>query len=487
MPSRARPNVLLVVLDSARADAFEPYGAPPGASPTVARLAERGRAIRDVFATASWTVPSHASLFTGLLPRAAGAQGLPGMAMADTAPALRAHSDRNLAEVLRRAGYDTGAVSANLWISETSGFATGFEDFVSIDSGRQARVNDGAAGRLGWAVEAARARTDDGTAEAGRTLRRWIEDAPDEKPWFRFVNLIECHSPYLPPRPYNHLGPLARIRAAAEARRHLNLTAIWRTCVGGAPVPEAALERMRSLYAAAVRYQDAWLDSILEALARRGVLESTVVIVTADHGENLGEAGLITHALSLDDRLLRVPLVIAGPRAADAPDIRSLAELPRLIAELAAIENHPWPADSLPRGAAVAQLDPPADSADPRTAELLADWGLGEVALRRLTSPQACATDGRWKLLRRGGEELLFDVVADPLEQDPIALGDAGSENGSPPAGSPDAAPLSTLRAALEHPAAQRPDRRPGAPQPEEPSAQEVERLEERMRMLGYL
>src|SRR5207248_3532563 len=124
---------------------------------------------------------------------------------------------------------------------------------------------------------------------------------------------VECHSPYLPPRPYQALSLRERLRAAEEARQHLNLEAIWRICASEFDVPEDVLDRMRRLYAGAVRYVDHWLEGVLGGLERAGILDETLVIITSDHGENFGEGGLITHAFSLDDRLIRVPPTAAGP------------------------------------------------------------------------------------------------------------------------------------------------------------------------------
>jgi len=476
------PNVLLVVLDSARADALEPYGAPAGSTPAIARLARSGVAVRDVFATASWTVPSHGSIFTGMLPRAAGLHGTPGMNPRDVGAALDRLPDRLLPEVLGAAGYRTRAVSANLWVSEQSGFARGFDEFVQIDSGRQAKIDAGdLRSRLSWVVEAARGRVDDGAAEAGQVVDRWIAEPGSGRPFFLFANLVECHSPYLPPRPYGGLGSTTRAWAAIEARRHLNFATILRTCAGGEPIAPGALKRMRRLYTGAIRYLDEWLKHVLGSLERSGRLAETTVIVTSDHGENLGEGGLITHALSLDDRLIRVPLVVAGPGAERLAEIRSLGELPRFIAELAGIESHPWPADNLPEGAAVAQLDPPVEAGDPRAAAAAAEWDLDADAIARLTEPQTCATEGRWKLLRRSGEEVLFDLARDPLELSPrpVAEADGGTE----------AAPIELLREALEHPAALAVAERVPATGGDRAESDPAERrsLEDRMRLLGYL
>src|SRR5437773_1510847 len=154
--SQMRPNVLLVILDAARRDALEPYGAPPGSTPTIAQLAEAGAALPDVYATGCWTVPSHASIFTGLLPRAAGlAQA---RTPSESKPVLDAHRDRLLPEVMRRAGYSTAALSANLWVSRPSGFDTGFDTFVSVDTDRGGRLGDDLRSRARWLSEAARSR-----------------------------------------------------------------------------------------------------------------------------------------------------------------------------------------------------------------------------------------------------------------------------------------------------------------------------------------
>src|SRR5204862_7387218 len=142
-------------------------------------------------------------------------------------------------------GYATGGVSANLWIGETSGFDAGFDRFRSVDSARQSGLHDPSVrARARWALEAARARVDDGAGAARTILRDWSAEVRPGRPFFWFVNLNECHSPYLPPRPYSDVGLLGRLRAAEEARRYLTLVSIWRACAGGLAVPDEALERM---------------------------------------------------------------------------------------------------------------------------------------------------------------------------------------------------------------------------------------------------
>ena len=470
------PNIVLLVFDTARADAFTPYGAPSDATPVVAQLANEGSFADAAYATSCWTLPSHASLFTGALPRAVDLAQAPGGTPHGCAPVLRELRPRLLPAVLREHGYRTEGVSTNLWITDVSGFDTGFDRFESVPSPRQGHmVATTPKGRARWLAEGVLARYDDGARSAEQTLERWLGDRGTE-PFFWFVNLIECHSPYLPPRPYNDLPLPQRLKAASEAPKHLTLDAIWRSCCGGFDVPPDAIERMRHLYAQSIRLLDDWLGRIVERLGDAGVLDDTVVIVTSDHGENLGESELIGHAFSLDDRLTRVPLVARGP-GIDVSGTSSIAQLPALIAEVASIEA-PWSAGDLPSDVGVAQFDPPVEPGDPRIEIALEAWGLGEEAAQVLTTPLTSASDGRWKLLRRGEVEETYDLVADPSEEQPNAV-------------IPDDR-LTVLREALCHPAATaRGTGTHGArtvpSTSSAPDPDEVARIEAQMRQLGYL
>lgn len=470
------PNVLLVIFDAARRDALEPYGAASGSTPAIAQLAARGRALPEVYATGCWTVPSHASIFTGLLPRAAGLSRVASPRSAQ--PILESHRSRMLPEVLRRAGYATGAVSANLWLSEQSGFDVGFDDFVSVDTGRHVGVDGARArrARMRWLAQAARAQVDDGAADAETTLAHWI-GRPRTQPFFWFVNVIECHSPYLPPRPYGGVSPLDRVRAAEDTRLYLNLDATWRACVGGFDVPGETLARMRRLYSASIRYMDDWLSRLLERLDSARLLDDTLLIVASDHGENFGEGGFMAHTMSLDNRLIHVPFVTAGP-GSETMQLNSLASLPRAIAEAIGEENHPW-RDGPPEGVGVAQFDPPInDPDDKRVRDAVARWGLGEEAVKRFTTSLTCAVSGMTKLLLRGEELQVYDLASDPLELNPEPLEQvAGSKE-----------QVTLLKHALDHPAVAvvRPEESPaasgGGPTPEELSD-----IEERMKLLGYM
>jgi arylsulfatase A-like enzyme len=199
------------------------------------------------------------------------------------------------------------------------------------------------------------------------------------------------------------------------------------------------------------------------------------VIVTSDHGENFGEAGLIAHGFSLDQRLIHVPLVMAGPGAISESGPFSLAQLPRVIADAAGLAGHPWSEVALPEEVAVAQYDPMAPPSDARVREFAERWRLDDEAVRRLTAGFTSATDGQLKLVVRDGDELLYDLRSDPGERSPL---DEARANGR----------FDRLRAALEHQSVTAsPSVTSDAPAAPTPSPDELAALERQMRLLGYM
>jgi arylsulfatase A-like enzyme len=468
-----RPNVLLIVLDAARRDAIEPYGAPRGATPAIADLARRGSALPRAYSAASWTLPSHASMFTGMLPRALGLGQAPGGTTEGARRVFEGLSDRLVTTHLRDCGYTTHGVSTNLWASGHVGLDIGFDRFEYFATQRQGRLNgligEGPRATLAWASEGLRSNADDGAASAGRALRDSIETWTG-RPTFWFVNLVECHSPYLPPRPWNDLTAIERLRAGLDAKRHLNFFSICRYVGGNHDISKAALERMRHLYMRAVSYMDQWVADVLEALDNRGILEQTLVIVTSDHGENFGEGGLIAHGFSVDERLIHVPLVSAGPGTPDTGHAFSLTELPAVLADAAQLEDHPWRERALPARVAVAQYDPMATRSDSGMRAFAAKLGLDELGLERLSASFTCVTDGAYKLVLRNGEEFRYDLGSDPNETAPLEI---RGRNGV----------FAELREALEHPAVTA-----RAAQPSTPSSDgELASIERQMKLLGYM
>jgi arylsulfatase A-like enzyme len=476
VPVMSAPNVLLVVFDTARRDTMEPFGAPPGSTPAIADLARRGHAYQHGYANCSWTLPSHASMFTGLLPRHLGLTQSPESGMPGVRAVLQSQRDRLLPAVLSNHGYETRAWVTNLWVSRHAGFDIGFDSLEYVDSGRhqamEVLLGGGPRAKLAWAREGLRSAADDGAREvAGKltaSIRGW-----NGTPTFWFVNLTECHSPYLPPHPWNDLPPWDRARAALDLQRHLNFLSICLYACGRRDISPGAMERMQHLYRRAVSYMDDWLARVLGALEERGILDETLVILTSDHGENFGEQGLLAHGFSLDQRLINVPLVMAGPGTPEPDEVISLAAIPRLVTAATGIAEAPYQPDELPAGVAVGQYDPMAPIESPKISEFAEQHGLSDDELGPICASFTSVTDGRFKLLLRDGKEQFYDLQDDPGEERPLGA---------------TAAEAYRLREALGHPALTDSVVEPvPANDQAAPTQDEVEAIERQMRLLGYM
>lgn len=479
-PKSSYRHVVVVVLDTARADVFEPYGARPDSSPSVAQLARRGWAAPYAIAPSSWTLPSHVGMLFGRSHRRLGLSKNRQAEPQAARPILERNADRYLPRVLQRNGFRTVGASTNLWVQEMAGFHTGFDEWHPLWRSRQPGLaGEGFKTTLRWVREGYQSNHDDGLARVRDIADKWATDAAaNSTPSLLFCNLVECHSPYLPPRPYNDLGPVQRVQAGLEAQRHLGMEAVWRANLAGDIPREATLKRMRHLYARSIRYMDDWLGEFAEKLDALGILDDTLFVITSDHGENLGEGNRFGHSFSLDDTLVRVPLVVAGsghPRP-DGPF--GLTALPRFVVDELGVTDHPYD-EPLPTGSepAVTEVDGVGELDNPKVHEKLAEWGLGDAAAQLMTSNATAASDGRLKLLRRGDSEVVFDLDKDPFEiasLDPAALPATDTEALRRLRAAADTAPLPTGQTALAEAT---------------PAADDLDtdQLAEQMRLLGYL
>jgi len=284
-PADARPNVVVIVLDTVRADALSCYGNTEPLTPHVDAVARDGTRYATTYATCFWTLPSHASLLTGLYPSEAGATSetnhLP-------------EAVETLAERLRRDGYATGAVVRNPWLSVERGFAQGFDVFV--EAWRTTEVPE---------IEAEH-------AAVGAAVEWMAERAREPAPFFLFVNLNLAHLPYTPSdEALQHVA--TREWPPDHVERMRGIESGWGHLTGRLELQASDYELLRELYHAEVWLLDAMVGELDRALHELGVADRTVLVVTSDHGENLGEHGRIDHVLSMYEPTVRVPLVIRGP------------------------------------------------------------------------------------------------------------------------------------------------------------------------------
>lgn len=360
----AGPDIVLVVVDTLRADHVGAWGYPRDTTPHLDRLAAEASRYSEAWSTASWTLPAHASLFTGLAPGEHGAHA--GTARLPAGPPT-------LAERLDARGYRTVGLSANGWVSPGTGLERGFERFVFLG-------DRGFASQLLLPLVFDRPEDLGGRAIVDRALAE--VDAAGDEPVFLFLNLLEAHEPF------GTVPDDWRSRFADEpldptlGRTWLrDMPRSWCTCHKDAGelrcedgLYKADAERVRAVidrYDAGVAYDDHLLGVLREGLEARGRWEDAVVVVTSDHGEHLGEeGGRLGHMVWLTEALLRVPLVVKDPGQAPGlvdttVDLAWLGRWLQARAEgqrlppsgQAAAESHPHPEETLDAWQAIYACD----------------------------------------------------------------------------------------------------------------------------------
>lgn len=286
--SYEQPNIVLIVMDTLRADRLSCYGYDRPTSPQLDRLAQRGVLYERAYSTASWTWPSTASILSGLQPEQHG--------VLDEASCFLSEGLLVLPEALQLRGYSTAAFSANPLIVPSKNFDQGFEFF---DYGRRGMRD---------------------SALIVPSVLDWLEAMAGQR-FFLYLHLADPHSP---------LKPLdeARQRLAADVPRDFSPHAIneWRPRLiageghdaSGAAAPDQIAareerEHLSQLYDACIASGDQWVGQVLDRIESLGLNEKTIIAFTSDHGEELFEHGLLAHGHSLHAELVHVPMILAGP------------------------------------------------------------------------------------------------------------------------------------------------------------------------------
>jgi choline-sulfatase len=350
---RPRPNLLLVTLDTTRADRLGCYGFQLARTPALDRLAAEGVRCADAVSAAPITLPSHSTILTGLYPPAHGVRDNGTFALGDDAVTL--------AERLKRAGYRTQAIVSALVLNRRYNLGQGFDgyddDLWSEDQPKLFLIRS----RPGPKT----------AARAVRWLEGWSEERP-RRPFFLWMHLFDAHQPYTAP----------------------------------------TAERLRSptVYDAEIAVLDRAVGEVLDELRHQGELDDTLVVVTADHGESLGEHGEKTHAIFIYDATVRVPLLLRYPRLLPrgeiyAGPVRSVDVVPTALAALGLPGGEETQGrDLLP---ALRGDEPPPDL--PQYSEsLLAQTGFG-------MSPLFGIRHGGYKWIRAPRPEV-YDLRRDPHE-----------------------------------------------------------------------
>ena len=356
-----------MTLDTTRADHLGCYGYARPTSPNLDALARESLVFTRARSTSSWTLPAHASLFTGKFPKSHGAHYDPEgpLLLADAIEAPRgirarglSADEETLAVALSRSGYATAAVVAGPWLLRGFGLSAGFEHYddegVVDHAGRSAK-------------------------EVSDAARRWLLEERD-RPFFLFLNYFDPHFPYDPPEPHASAFLLP----------------------GATPDPNRR-EQFEALYDGEIRFMDQEIGRLLHFLRDRGLYDETLIVVTSDHGELFGEHGHWGHSGHLFEELVRVPLLWkpSGPTRPGSRDERPV-QLPELFDWIRAAA----------RPGSGGMPEPGVPSRRPQLAEV-----------HPITSDDArggwrALWEGRYKLHESTlGRHKLFDLERDPGER----------------------------------------------------------------------
>ncbi len=312
----SHPNVILIVIDTLRADHVGCYGRSPSPTPNLDALAQRGIRFAQLYSNSPWTIPSMGSLFTSLYPSECALGRVAGDSLEDVwsryvlgiAPGLP-----TLAETFSAAGYATVGLTANMYLGP------GYE--VDLRRGFQ---------RFWGATTPAEETGDILTRRATRFL-----ETPAPEPFLLWLQYMDPHSPYSPPQ-----LPPAAPGSEEERLRQLPMTAYRNQ-----PFSASENKRLVELYDLEVQYADQQVGRLLQLLDQRGLRRRTVVFVTSDHGEEFWEHAGIGHGHSLFDEQLHVPGILLLPSKRDAGIVVerqvSLLDVAPTLAALAAIPIPP--------------------------------------------------------------------------------------------------------------------------------------------------
>ena len=382
--SLRRPrHVLLYLIDTLRADRLRAYDPDTRVrAPGLARFGQGASTFMNARSQENWTKPSVATLLSSLMPWEHTA-----FSDASVVPS----TVRILPEMLHDRGYVTAGFVANGYVSDRFGFERGWDAWRNyIREGRRTRGEVLAADVLSW-----------------------LDARPREQPFFLYVHAIDPHVPYRPPAELVALYDPEAYRGPVDFSR--DATLLERIKTGGLRLDARDRRHLEALYDGEVSYQDAQLSAILDGLRSRGLAEETMVVITADHGEELFDHGSVGHGHSLYDELLHVPLMIRMPGG---------GSLDRVEGSVGLVDVVPTILDALGE-----PIGP--ELSGHSVLPLMRGDGEGAptVSVAGFMEAWRSITVGRFKLVARSGSRYaLYDLQADPREmhdlsgERPIAL-----------------------------------------------------------------
>jgi arylsulfatase A-like enzyme len=363
-------NVIVLLEDTTRADALEPWNKSTRVrTPALSRFATESIVFEHAIAQESWTKPSVASLLTSLYPETH---------QAKTFDARVPQSVQLVSEIFKAAGFKTAAIIANGYVSDRFGFDQGWDLYRNLIRDNQ-------------------------PTHAERTFGdalAWIEQNKDS-PFFIYIQTIDPHVPYDPPEEMLRLYDQQPYAGVVDPRRTADqLTDFKKRDLSFDPRDR---ERLRALYDGELTYHDKWFGHFLDRLRQLGVLNDTVIVYTADHGEEFFEHGSVGHGHTLYEELLHVPLAIRFPGAIrGGTRVEESVELVDVVPTVLEMTGRE-----------------PLPEAEGRTLTPFFHGGIAAgppLAFAEFLEDRRAVVSNRWKLVFKGGGSTLFDLQNDPGE-----------------------------------------------------------------------
>jgi len=397
--SHDRPNVIVIVMDTTRADHCGWLGYPRPTTPRLDEFAKDCAVFEQAWAPEGWTGPCHASLFTGLSVEN---HGFYTGARQDLRPAVPV-----LAEVLARSGYATGCFTNNEFVSPAFGLTRGF-------------------GRVDALYEDEKRAYPYAPVTHERAAAWAEEQHAAGKQFFLFINDMEPHLAYTPPAAdaaaFVRGSPSAEEMAAARDLKHPETTLY---CVNELEFTDERMRLLTDLYDAEIAVLDREIGRLLDRLRTSGILDTAIVVIAGDHGEMLGEHHFVSHMYTLQGPARRVPLLVRLPGSFDGGrrvrDLVRLEDVMPTILEACRVA----PPDGLDGRSLARDLPGRVSRAhhakdDQALAKMQKEFPGVDMSL--LSIAIDAVSDGRWHYLEFGdGRRELYDVAADPAEKRNLA------------------------------------------------------------------
>jgi len=418
-----KSNVIILLMDSVRAANLSCYGYERQTTPQIDAIAAQGTLYEQAVSVGCWTLPVHTSLFTGLYPLnhnvTASKAALPG-------------NFSTLAQQLKAHGYQTASFSNNAYVSNITGLTQGFD---KVDDLWQANSTRGVQrtklskliktlerkGKLTAPLvnllrglqnrrammKRQRNTRDDGAQRTNTKIQEWLlKERNTEQPFFIFVNYMECHEPYRPPHPYQEKFLPKRFSPKRATQVGSNQEIMQRLAAGKG---QDDIEILRALYDGELNYLDQQIGNLVQFLQTAGLLDDTMLVITADHGDCLGEHNQIGHRMTLNEPLVHVPLIVRHPTYFHKGErVKNQVSLIDLYPTCLALAGAPTPpADPY-------QFQSLLNEADPNRTYVFAE-NTAPNSMNRLVSRMVRTT--RYKYIWNSNQaHELYDLINDPEE-----------------------------------------------------------------------